>query len=154
MQFLSRRIFLIVFALSTLLPQYNAAAEVKISAVNPISNKKILPNDAFPIGDSTIRIVACSGEYEPGSIVIHSDLALSGVKPVVTDLKCGENIIPASNINIKYVLCWWQEHTAWKGVKAYYKKIKYKKNKDIKLMPPLLVPELLVNDPTLVKVSE
>lgn len=153
MQFLSRRIFAIIFAL-IVMQQYKASAEIKISAINPISNKKILPNGAFPSGDSTIRIVACAGEYEPGSIVVRLDSALSGVKPVVTDLKCGENIIPASNVNIKYVLCWWQEHTAWKAVKAYYKKDKYKKNKNIKLLPPQLVPELLVNDPTLVKVSD
>ena len=148
MHFFQKKLLLAFFAVIAIMLSHQASAALKIISVNPISNKKILPNTAFPKGDNTIRAIACPGEYEPNSVAIRSSEDLLGVKPVITDLKYGKNKISAANINIKYVLCWWQDHSAWKAIAVYYK------GEKIKQMPPVLVPELLVNDPTLVKFTD
>jgi hypothetical protein len=111
-------------------------------AVKPISSTMRLP-DTLPINgkiSDTIGIVACRGEYEPASFVLHALKDVDSLRVKARELKSRGNSIPASALDIKVVKCWYQSGTAWVG---------HKQNK----LRRVLVPELLLNDETLVKVD-
>ena len=103
-----------------------------------ISDRKILPTDAFIPGkvSSEIKIIASPGEYEPASFVVQ---ALSDVKALAvkaTSLRGDKGEIPAANVDLKVVKCWYQ---AGEG--------------SIAVTGRVLLPELLLNDDSLVKVD-
>ena len=109
--------------------------------LSPITNDKILPT-TYPIpGDvsDTISIIACPGEYEPASFVIHTftDLTSLWLEPSDLKLKKGEETIPSSCIDIKIVKSWYQ--SGEKDILNEGKKF--------------LLPELLLNDDSLVRVD-
>jgi len=127
--------------------------------VRPITNKRILPRtEAIPgkISD-TLPVVAAPGEYEPASFVIRAKEDIEKLRLEVTDLKAdsGETI-PSSNIDVKVVKVWYQDEGARLQEQApaqtynpivltyHTKPSKYKK---------VLVPELLLNDDSLIKVD-
>lgn len=109
---------------------------------SPISSVKILPFDTIIPGEISyeIKMVATPGEYEPASFVIHSLSDIEFLKVEVTDLKGEKGIIPSTRVDIKVVKCWYQAGTAWFDISQ-------DKNKKV------LVPELLLNDDSLVKVD-
>ena len=109
--------------------------------VPPISGVMILPNSVPGKIFDEVRIIASPGEYEPGSFVIVPFSDISSLNIESTDLKGKEGNISSANIDIKSVKCWYQTGTAWdgSGIRGRYKK--------------LLVPELLLNDDSLVKVD-
>jgi len=125
----------------------------------PISNKRILPHaEVIPgkIAD-TLPVVAAPGEYEPASFVLRAKEDIDELKLAVTDLKAdGGETIPSSNIDIKVVKVWYQDegeglqeqtpaHTYNPTPLTHHNKpSKYKK---------ILVPELLLNDDSLIKVD-
>jgi len=91
------------------------------------------------LGD-VVSITAAPGEYEPGSFVLRADSDLTGVQVAASDLKGPEGVIRAEHIDIKVVKCWYQSEGAWTHF--------------IRKGPgKVLVPELLLNDDTLVKVD-
>lgn len=119
--------------------------EIIIKVVNPISDQKILP-DTYPLpcnGNDTLDIRASRGEYEPASFVLRSKGNLiKGLIPTTSGLVAeNEYTIPASQVDIKLVKVWYQAGGAWKRQHIDRKSA------------PMLVPELLLNDPNLVKID-
>jgi hypothetical protein len=113
-----------------------------ITIVKPITNIPILPQDIFIPGkiSNEISLKSCPGEYEPSSFVISAFSEISCLSLEITDLKSSKDFIPAKNVNIKAVKCWYQARTAWTGVEQ---------NKTKRI----LVPDLLINDDNLLQVD-
>ncbi len=112
--------------------------------VPPVSSLKILPNTSMMsagVISSEIKIIACSGEYEPASFVISALSDINSLKVEATDLKGKKGVIPSENIDIKVVKCWYQAGNSWNDIK----------NADT--TKKILTPELLLNDDSLVKVD-
>jgi len=117
-------------------------AAVACYEVPALSSVQRLP-DAMPVDgrlSSQIRIVAAKGEFEPASFVIVPRADISKLELKVTDLTGDVDMIPAANVDIKVVKCWYQGGTAWY---SYFGDSTRRQ----------LVPELLLNDETLVKVD-
>jgi hypothetical protein len=112
-------------------------------AVAPLSSIPRLPDKISEDAklSSLIRLVAAQGEFEPASFVIQprQDVAKLELKPTALVGAGGE--IPASAVDIKIVKTWYQGGTAWF---SYFGDSNRRE----------LVPELLLNDETLVKVDE
>ena len=101
------------------------------------SSERILPNSTVSTSRFlTLSVIACRGEYEPASFVIHPlrDITLLEITP--TDLKGKAGVIPSKNVDIKVVKCW-------------YCGQRYERRGERRP----LVPELLLKDDTLVKVD-
>lgn len=109
----------------------------------PDSGRPIVPTsyiDEKCLGD-TLSFTATPGEYEPASFVLRSVAPVEQVTFAVSDLTAGEAVIPASELDLKLVKCWYQGPAAWR-------------NDAPGKSPAIMVPELLLNDYYLVKVDE
>lgn len=111
-------------------------------AVPAISTRRVWPAEEPSHGELTDRLalMATPGEYEPASFVIYALTDLEAVHPQAGDLVNGEQVISAANVDIKLVKRWFQAGTAWWG-------------RDQDKSRRVLVPELLLNDPYLVRVD-
>jgi hypothetical protein len=123
------------------------AAELALAVyvIEPITKQRILPDtpiSSFPlvakVTDTTLKISACRGEFEPASFVIRPRKALTNINIAASDLK-GPNgaVIPSSVVDIRVVKCWYQAGNTPDMFKG----------------PKTLVPELLLRDDSLVKVD-
>ena len=108
---------------------------------------KILP-DTYPVPGrltEAVSVTAAPGEYEPVSLVLRpvKDKDLTGVTLTISDLtREGSEAatIPKSDIDVKVVKCWYQAEGAWEFIA--------KRGRE-----KVLVPELLLNDETLLRVD-
>ena len=80
--------------------------------VEPIAGRyeKVLPK-RFPVPGvvgTQLEVSACPGEYEPASFAVHAPQGLEKLTVTASDAKCGGHTIPASQINVRLVKCWWQ----------------------------------------------
>ena len=111
--------------------------------VEPMSPKMRLP-DAEPadgVKGGEVQVLAAQGEYESGSFVLRSGADQKGVTLSWGDLTGpGGAKIPASAVDAKVVVCWYQQGTAWYGFHS-------------DMTRRILTPELLVHDEKLVKVD-
>jgi hypothetical protein len=110
---------------------------------NPVLPFKILPRGVVP-GKLTgeLNITAAQGEYEPAAIVINPEKDIPKAFIKVSDLKNAQgNVIPAANLKIRNVKCWYQNEGAW---------FTHQRKSDQKV----LVPELLLNDDSIIKVLD
>lgn len=119
--------------------------DLVVHVVKPITDQKILP-DTFPLPgerSTTLRVEACAGEFEPASFVVRSDLNdIKALLPTVSDLISNSGVhIASANITIRVVKVWYQAGGAWENVLI---------DRD---RSATLVPELLLNDASLVKVD-
>ena len=140
-------IFFLLITLSVFAEAVAKESDFNVYVVRPISEKKILPKSRFIRRDESgsgisdeITIAATAGEYEPASFVIQAISGIRSFKPEATELKSEKGVIPAANIDIKIVKCWYQAGSAWYG---------FRQDETNRV----LVPELLVNDDNLVKVD-
>ena len=119
-----------------------APTAVAYYVVPSLSSVKRLPN-VFP-GDGQfagqLQIVAAKGEFAPASFVVYpnTDVAKAELKATALTGKAGT--IPAGNIDLKIVKCWYQAGTAWY---SYFADITGRE----------MVPELLLNDEDLIRVD-
>ena len=126
-------------------PAAAADDDLAVFVTKPISSTMILPGsgtDFLPGKPSReITMVATPGEYEPASFVLHPSQDIHALEIRATDLMRHDGkIIPASCVDVKAVKCWYQAEGAWKTIsRRSFRKV--------------LVPELLLNDDTLVKVN-
>lgn len=119
--------------------------DLLVHVVTPVSSQKILP-DTFPLpgkASTTLRVEACRGEFEPASFVLRATKDnVEGLTFHTTEMRGEGGVIPRGNIDIKIVKAWYQSGTAWT---------------DIRLNPNrvlrVLVPELLLNDDSLIEVD-
>ncbi len=87
-----------------------------------------------------LRMVAAKGEFEPVSFVIAPRRDVAKLVLKASKLAGPGNDIPADHVDIKVVKCWYQAGTAWY---SYFGDSNRRE----------LVPELLLNDETLVRVD-
>jgi len=112
---------------------------------NPIISTMILPKGSVPLqaelGGKAIKLVAAKGEFESFSILVKAMRKLDKLIVVCDDLKSRSGaLIPAGNVDLKSVKCWYQAKGAW------YTWIKGGGSQ--------MTPELLLNDDSLVKVDD
>ncbi len=88
-----------------------------------------------------VRIVAAKGEFEPASVVFYPFANAGKVELKVSELVGKNGKIPASALDVKVVKVWYQTGTAWY---SYFADTAGRE----------LVPELLLNDESLVKVDQ
>ena len=144
------RILVLICGCSLPLGNLRAAPEAARSpgpfecyVVPPLSSIQRLP-DRLPEDakrSSDLRVVAAQGEFEPASFIISPLQDVTKLELKATGLKGTEGSIPASAVDIKIVKTWYQGGTAWY---SYFGDSNRRE----------LVPELLLNDETLVKVDE
>lgn len=115
---------------------------VSVYVVPAITNDQILPDT--DVSDSylsdEISIFASPGEFEPASFVVHPEGGIDDLQITASALTGPGGSIPSSNVDIKVLKVWYQA-----GILS----IEPMSNKDTKI----LVPELLLNDDSLVKVE-
>ncbi|MBI2301682.1 MAG: hypothetical protein HYU66_22500 [Armatimonadetes bacterium] len=92
------------------------------------------PIPAEPGG--ALKLSACRGEYESGSVVVYPLRATKRVTVSVSDLTGPAGTIPAAAVDVRVVKCWYQ---AGRGIGDLHSK--------------RLVPELLLKDDALVRVD-
>jgi hypothetical protein len=117
--------------------------EIDVFVVEPIGAEPILLTTQLNSHTAKrIEIKACRNEYEPASFVIRSkERHLRGVIVEVSDLFGSKDKIPSGQIDVRVVLPWYQAGGAWESHRVNWKS------------PAVLVPELLVHDPTLVRID-
>ena len=138
-----KRKLLCMAALTALLAGPAAAQNMEYSVVPAMSSVKRLPTTEPTDGvkSGVLGFVAAKGEFEPASFVIKSDKAAKKVVLTPTDLKNAKgDKIPASALDLKIIKVWYQAGTGWHSYFA-------------DTTGRTLVPELLLNDETLVKVD-
>ncbi|MFW6156460.1 MAG: hypothetical protein ACOC7J_03995, partial [Armatimonadota bacterium] len=106
--------------------------------VPAMTNARILPTEAVIPGEpgAPLAMSACRGEYESSSFVVLPLADVDGLLVEASDLTGDAGTIPADAIDLKHVKVWYQ---AGRGIRDLDNK--------------QLVPELLLNDPALVRVD-
>jgi len=107
-----------------------------------IASRMVLPQTVdLPVTDSAgrMRLMACPGEITSAGLVLWTPDELKGALPTASDLSGPAEVIPAVNIDFKWVKCWHQGSTAPHWWQRSLKKA--------------LIPELLLNDDDLVRVD-
>ena len=125
------------------LPSYSAGGPLLALTVDPLSQEMFLPYHYPEDGELSgrIRVAAARGEYETASVLVWALRPTKGVSIRISDLKCGDKVIPASDVDIKIVKRVYQTGGAWQ---TYHR--------DPRLR--ILTPNLLVNDDAIFKVDE
>ena len=125
------------------LPEAEKSSPLRIFVTDPFSTTPILPDTVLPAEQlgKTIFFRGTPGEFESASFVLRSRTEQKKVSLQISDLKSGANVIPPSQLDPRLVRCWYQSVGAWRS-DATAKE------------PSVLVPELLLNDPDLVRVDE
>ncbi|MAE67722.1 MAG: hypothetical protein CMJ18_25995 [Phycisphaeraceae bacterium] len=119
-----------------------ANTDAEFYEVDSTSGVQVLP-ETEPVPGRLARrihVVAAAGEYEPASFVIRARRLLERVHVAATALTSERSVIPAEAVDLKWVKCWYQSEGAWTG----YKRTGHGR---------VLIPELLLNDPDLVRVD-
>ena len=128
----------LLYVLILLLNNSVFTQNIKIYVTPPITETKIIPTSVISPAylSNTIFINASPGEYEPASFTIKT---LDGIPDLViepTSLIGADGNIPAENIDIKVVKCWWQASASTINTDGRF-----------------LIPELLLNDNSLVYID-
>ncbi len=103
-----------------------------------IQDALVLPTSTTVLGDlaDAVRVAACPGEYEPASFIVQALKPLTGLMVEVDDLRGPGGVIPASQVDVRAVKCWFQAGRAADELHSKH-----------------LTPELLVHDDALVRVD-
>ncbi len=100
----------------------------------------IIPHDAR--ATDTLALVAARGEYESASFVLFPFRDVQKLEFKVSDMAGGQASLPAAAVDLKVVKVWHEPSASWNSYFAGGREF------------PTLVPELLLNDDSLVKVDE
>jgi len=107
-------------------------------------NRWILPGQLLIPGriGKQLSIKGCRGEYEPASFLVKALKELKKVTIDCSDLVCSEGNarIGKTAVDVKLVKCWYQAGSAGASINQ-------------RKLPKALIPELLINDNSLVKVD-
>ena len=121
-----------------------ASGMAALYTVKPLSQEPYLPY-ALPRNGALVpemRVAACPGEYENGSVLAVAYQPAQIRRVVVSDLRGpGGATIPAAEVDVKLVKRWLRTGGAWLS----YHSDRRQRN---------LTPDLLVNDDALIKVDE
>jgi len=127
-----------------LIPLAGKDKRVVVFKVNPTSQEMYLPNRLPQDGEAagSLRFFAAKGENTFGSVVIVPLRPVGKFTLRFTGLKNkGGKTIPAGNIDIKLVKCWYRCGGAW---------MTYHADK----LTRILTPDLLLNDDSVIRVDE
>jgi hypothetical protein len=119
-----------------------SSAPLTYFTVPAMSSVKRLP-ESFPEDGKLcggLQIVAAKGEFEPASFVTFAFSNVDKAQMKATALSGSAGTIPAGNVDLKVVKCWYQAGTAWY---SYFADSTGRE----------MVPELLLNDENLIKVD-
>jgi hypothetical protein len=117
----------------------------KVYVVNPISNRKVLPTGTVTADatGSSLNVTLAQGEYESASFVVQATKTLSNFRPVISGLTGpGGARLPSSAVEIFQVKAWYQGCAG----SIHYRYCPGGPTR-------VLVPELLLHDPALVRVD-
>jgi hypothetical protein len=109
-----------------------------------ITETKYLPNSNI-LSDylsNQISVTGCPGEYVPVTFIIKAETAINSLLISASNLVGNSGTITACNLDIRVVKSWFQ---------AGYRDIR---SNNIRGVTPVLVPELLLHDDSLIKVIE
>jgi PKD repeat protein len=132
----------------SLRPYINITYSVPTPTTYPvllINETRIFPNvdTNLPPQGLNISINATRGEYEPASFVIKANGAISDLALTTNDMSDGSgHTIPKENIKIQTLKVWYQANNGT-SIADY----------DHETMAPFLVPELLLNNDSIVRVN-
>ncbi len=118
---------------------------IRVAVLPAISTQMILPMTPFrEFGtERKIALSAARGEYEPATLVIGNASTVSQqIRLEVDELEGPGGVIGRTQIDLKHVLVWYQAAGAWTTWR------KPRRNRDA-----FLTPELLVNDPEIIRVD-
>jgi len=123
-------------------PKLSGAAPLLVYATQPMPSTMVLPYSAELTGvlAQEVRLRACVGEYESASIVLWAPEDIADLTVRVQSLSGPGGAIPARNVDIRWVKCWYQAGSAPHGVGQDRGR-------------KVLVPELLLKDDSLVEVD-
>jgi hypothetical protein len=137
--------FFLALAVFSALSNSASACDLEYLGVKAIQNRPLLAWDDVKISSTgaTIKAAVAINSYVSASFAVRTpDHDCSNVSFHATDfentVKAGQ-ILPAKNIHISYVKKWFQAGSAWTGIDPHG--------------PRKLVPELLLQDPDLIKVD-
>ena len=124
-------------------PSSAIAEDFAVASFDALGQELVLSRDIPETADfsDTLQIFACPGEYEAAGLVVYAWAPLKGIEAKVSDLRLGNSVIPASSVDRKLVKRWYRSGGAW---------LHYFNDRRGRY----LVPDLLVNDDSLVKVDE
>ena len=107
---------------------------------NPITDSRIIPDTVLSdsLITNIINVKSCPGEFIAATFVVKPTTTLSSFLATPSNLQSGANTISASNVDIKGVKCWYQ-----RGDDLYAPAADTRE----------FLPELLLNDDSLVKVT-
>ena len=122
--------------------------DIEVVIVPAVSHFPIVtdtPINQMPVSGCDLNVTGTAGEYEPASFVLRAKNNYKNLKIMATDLKGTNGHVLAENIDLKLVKVWYQAKGAWSGIGR----------PSAIFFPdtPVAVPELLLNDQSLVKTS-
>jgi hypothetical protein len=118
---------------------------MRVRVVDPTSPDLILPETKLIRGHGAVlHLAMCPNERESASFVVTAPVRvnITDLKIAVSDLSCGGCVLPASVLDIKLLICWYQ--TVWDRFGGV----------SVREQRTHLVPELLLHDPGLVVVDD
>ena len=139
---------LAVFVILTLFLSSVVSASIATYPIQYINSTRYLPfsDSNLPSPGINISIVTTPGEFEASSFIIKPSVGTSGIRITSSDLRDGAgNTIPSEATDIRTVKVWYQadgyvtEKSGWS--------MRYK---DFALKTPILTPELLLKNDSLV----
>ncbi len=122
----------------TLLISVGTVSAVDIYVTDAITDDRIYA-DTLLTESNHIYLQSCPGEYIASSFTLKSSTTKENILPVPSDLTFGSNTITSENIDIKVVKRWYQK--GGDDISESDENVR------------LLVPELLLNDDSLVRVN-
>ena len=126
--------FLLTLTIVLSVSSLNAGYQVFV--VHPaINNHAVMPGEPLPPTcrqGSSLKVIACRGEYEPASFVVRTDAPLTDVRVDVLPLQGPSGVLPAEIVDIRVVKILFRRITDW----------------------PALYPSLLLHDADLMVVDK
>ena len=126
----------VLLTLTIVLSVSSLNADYEIFVVHPaINNHAVMPGEPLPPTcrqGSSLKVIACRGEYEPASFVVRTDAPLTDVRIDVLPLQGPSGVLPAEIVDIRVVKILFRRITDW----------------------PALCPSLLLHDADLMVVDK
>ncbi len=133
------------FALAEEFPASGPESPLRGCVVPAISSVKVLPQTRLPESlvktNGCLDVVAARGEITSGSFVLEAFRDVKRLEIAPEDLKSGSAVFPAVSMDVLVVKCWYQDGNAWHSTE---------RDPD----GPVLTPELLLHDDTLVTADD
>ena len=124
-------------------PNAAKASAVVAFTTDPMSSEMVLPQAIPEEADfaQEVNVFAAQDEFESASVVVMARRPVGSFTLKLSDLRCGDAVIPAHDVDIRLVKRWYRTGGAWF---SYFADFRHR----------VLTPHLLVYDDELIKVDE